>query len=95
MADAAKEILIPDFIVVRELAALIEISPIDVMKTLISNGIMASINQTIDFDTAAIVVEELGFAPKSASEEAAAQEEVKRAEEREEKWSAMYEGESS
>ena len=93
MADAAKEILIPDFIVVRELAALIETSPIDVMKTLISNGIMASINQTIDFDTAAIVVEELGFVAKSASEEAAAQEEVKRAEEREEKWSAMYEGE--
>ncbi len=95
MAEAAKEILIPDFIVVRELAALIEISPIDVMKTLISNGIMASINQTIDFDTAAIVVEELGFAAKSASEEAAAQEEVKRAEEREEKWSVMYEGESA
>ena len=94
MEEASKEILIPDFIVVRELAALIEISPIDVMKTLISNGIMASINQTIDFDTAAIVVEELGFVAKSASEEAAAQEEVKRAEEREEKWSAMYEGES-
>lgn len=95
MAETSKEILIPDFIVVRELAALIEISPIDVMKTLISNGIMASINQTIDFDTAAIVVEELGFAAKSESEEAAAQEEVKRAEEREEKWSAMYEGEST
>ena len=95
MADATKEILIPDYIVVRELAALIEISPIDVMKTLISNGIMASINQTIDFDTAAIVVEELGFSAKSASEELAAQEEEKRAEERQEKWSAMYEGESA
>ena len=63
------------------------------MKTLISNGIMASINQTVDFDTAAIVVEELGFVAKSASEEAAAQEEEKRAEEREEKWSSMYAGE--
>ncbi len=94
MAESPKEILIPDFIVVRELATLIGISPIDVMKTLISNGIMASINQTIDFDTAAIVVEELGFIAKSASEEAAAQEEVKRAEEREEKWSVMYQGEA-
>ena len=94
MEDAPQEILIPDFIVVRELASLIGISPIDVMKTLISNGIMASINQTIDFDTAAIVVEELGFVAKSASEEAAAQEEVQRAVEREEKWSVMYEGET-
>lgn len=94
MDDAPKEILIPDYIVVRELASLIAISPIDVMKTLISNGIMASINQTIDFDTAAIVVEELGFVAKSATEEAAAQEEVQRAVEREEKWSAMYEGET-
>lgn len=94
MEESTNEILIPDYIVVRELATLIEVSPIDVMKTLISNGIMASINQTIDFDTAAIVVEELGFAAKSASEEAAAQAEAKKAEEREEKWSSMYEGES-
>ena len=94
MDEAPREILIPDFIVVRELAALIDVSPIDVMKTLISNGIMASINQTIDFDTAAIVAEELGFQAKSASEEAAEQEEVKRAEEREEKWSVMYQGET-
>ena len=94
MEDSNNEILIPDYIVVRELATLIQVSPIDVMKTLISNGIMASINQTVDFDTAAIVVEELGFIAKSASEEAAAQAEEKRAEEREEKWSSMYEGES-
>lgn len=94
MEDSTNEILIPDYIVVRELATLIDVSPIDVMKTLISNGIMASINQTVDFDTAAIVVEELGFIAKSASEEAAAQAEEKRAEEREEKWSAMYVGET-
>ena len=94
MEELTNEILIPDYIVVRELATLIEVSPIDVMKTLISNGIMASINQTIDYDTAAIVVEELGFLAKSASEEAAAQAEEKRAEEREEKWSSMYEGET-
>jgi len=95
MADTAKEILIPDYIVVRELAALMDTSPIDVMKTLISNGIMASINQSIDFDTAAIVAEELGYIARSAREEAEAREEEKQAEEREEKWSAMYAGESA
>lgn len=94
MQEATKIVLVPDYLTVRELAELIDSSPIDVMKTLISNGIMASINQQIDFDTAAIVVEELGFSAQSASAVAAAHEEEKRAEQREEKWSAMYEGES-
>ncbi|MBN1681727.1 MAG: translation initiation factor IF-2 [Anaerolineae bacterium] len=52
---------IPDFITVRELADLMQASPIDVMKELISNGIMASINQQIDFDTAAIVLDGMGY----------------------------------
>ena len=95
MAEAEKIILVPDYLTVRELAELIDSSPIDVMKTLISNGIMASINQQIDFDTAAIVVEELGFTAHSASAVEAAREEEERAEQQEEKWSAMYAGESS
>jgi translation initiation factor IF-2 len=37
------------------------VSPIDVIKELMSNGIMANINQQIDFDTASIVAEEMGF----------------------------------
>lgn len=94
MAETVKAILVPDFLTVRELADLIEASPIDVMKRLITNGIMASINQQIDFDTAAIVIEEMGYTAESASATAAAVEEEKRAEEREEKWSVMYEGES-
>ena len=94
MVETVKAILVPDFLTVRELADLIESSPIDVMKRLITNGIMASINQQIDFDTAAIVIEEMGYTAESASATAAAVEEEKRAEEREEKWSVMYEGES-
>ncbi|KXK19203.1 MAG: translation initiation factor IF-2 [Chloroflexi bacterium OLB15] len=73
-------ILVPDFLTVRELATLIDASPIDVMKKLIANGIMASINQQIDFDTAAIVVEDLGFEAQSASAAAAQQEREERAE---------------
>lgn len=94
MAETANVVLVPDYLTVRELAELIDSSPIDVMKALISNGIMASINQQIDYDTAAIVMEEMGFSPQSESEVAAAEEEEKRAEEREEKWSAMYLGET-
>ncbi len=52
---------LPSFLTVRELAALIKASPIDVIKELMANGIMANINQQIDYDTAAVVVEEMGF----------------------------------
>jgi translation initiation factor IF-2 len=56
-----KTIELPASITVRDLAQLIKASPIQVIKILMSNGVMASINQTIDFDTAAVVSSELGF----------------------------------
>jgi translation initiation factor IF-2 len=61
MTETKTVIEIPDFLTVRELADLMEASPIDVIKELMNNGIMANINQQIDFDTAAIVAEEMGF----------------------------------
>ncbi|MCS7285569.1 MAG: translation initiation factor IF-2 [Anaerolineae bacterium] len=57
----SKKIVIPDSITVRELAQLMNISPIDVIKELMKNGVMANINQRLDRDTAVIVAEELGF----------------------------------
>jgi len=56
-----KAIVIPDFLTVRELADLMDVSPIQVIKELMNNGIMANINQQIDYETAAIVAEEMGF----------------------------------
>ncbi len=56
-----KKIEIPVAIGVRDLAQKMGISPIDAIKKLMSNGVMASINQTIDYDTAAIVAAEFGF----------------------------------
>jgi translation initiation factor IF-2 len=67
MAKEKQVIVVPDYLTVRELAELIEASPIEVMKQLIANGIMASINQQIDFDTAAIVIGEMGFEAQSES----------------------------
>jgi translation initiation factor IF-2 len=61
MTETKTVIEIPDFLTVRELADVMEASPIDVIKELMNNGIMANINQQIDFDTAAIVSEEMGF----------------------------------
>jgi len=43
------------------------ISPVEVIKELMKNGVMASINQVIDFDTAAIVAHDLGFEPEEAA----------------------------
>jgi translation initiation factor IF-2 len=51
---------VPPMISVRDLADTMGVSPIDLIKTLMSNGIMANINQTLDFETAAIVAEDLG-----------------------------------
>jgi translation initiation factor IF-2 len=80
MAKERQAVLLPDFLTVRELAELIDASPIEVMKRLIANGIMASINQQIDYDTAAIVVEEMGFDPHSAAVVAVEEEKSKAAE---------------
>src|SRR5512135_2712916 len=52
---------LPTSITVRELAQRIKTSPIQVIKILMTNGVMANINQQIDFDTAAVVASELGF----------------------------------
>jgi translation initiation factor IF-2 len=52
---------LPQTITVRELASAIKASPIEVIKILMANGVMANINQQIDFDTAAVVAAEMGF----------------------------------
>ena len=51
---------IPDEITVGELASRMKKTATEVIKTLIKNGVMASINQNIDFDTAEFVATELG-----------------------------------
>lgn len=55
---------IPDFLAVRQLAELMGASPIDVIKELMKAGVMANINQQIDYETAAIVAQEMGFEPR-------------------------------
>src|SRR5512135_2794925 len=61
MSSIGNKIELPASIVIRDLAQKIEKSPIDLIKKLMSNGVMATINQAVDFDTAAIVVAEYGF----------------------------------
>ena len=54
------KVLIPDSITVSELATRLKVTVTEVIKKLMGLGIMATINQEIDFDTASLVSEELG-----------------------------------
>lgn len=54
------KVLIPDEIVVSELASRLKVTASEVIKKLMGLGVMAGINETVDFDTAALVADELG-----------------------------------
>ena len=64
-----KQVELPFSITVRDLADTLDASPIEIIKTLMANGMMANINQEIDFDTAAIVSSEMGYEAVSAQVE--------------------------
>ena len=59
---------IPRTLTVRELSDLLKTSPVQVIKALMTNGIMADVNKTIDFDTAAIIAVDMGFEPAEAGD---------------------------
>ncbi len=54
------KVMIPDTITVSELAVRLKVTATEVIKKLMGLGIMATINQEIDFDTASLVADELG-----------------------------------
>ena len=63
-AQEKRTVEIPDFLTVRQLAGLMDVSPIVMIKELMNAGIMANINQQVDYETAAIVAQEMGFEPR-------------------------------
>lgn len=71
-----KQIEIPVGVNVRDLAEQMSVSPIDIIKKLMTNGVMASINQMIDYDTAAIVAAEFGFETVPQTEQVEEQKEI-------------------
>jgi translation initiation factor IF-2 len=76
---------LPEVLTVRDLARALRTSPIEVIKELMANGIVASINQTIDYDTAQIVANELGFETSPVHVEA-----PEAAEDREERFQTLW-----
>ena len=63
-----REVVVPDFITVQELANRMTEKGTDIIKALMKMGVMATINQTIDQDTAELIVEEFGHTIKRVSE---------------------------
>ena len=78
MVTESKAVDLPRALTVKELGELLRVSAVDVIKELMKNGLMASINQVIDYDTAAIVATDFGFDPREASAETAAEAPVER-----------------
>jgi translation initiation factor IF-2 len=61
-----REVAVPETIVVAELAQKISVKAVEVIKVLMKLGMMVTINQVLDQETAMIVVEELGHVAKAA-----------------------------
>ena len=56
-----KQVELPRSLSVRQLADMLQVSAIDIIKQLMRKGIMANINQIIDFDIASEIATNLGY----------------------------------
>lgn len=63
------QVEVPSVLTVREFAEAIKAPVTDVIGSLVKNGVMATINESIDFDTMAIIGDELGYEIKTKAEE--------------------------
>ncbi|MBO5416583.1 MAG: translation initiation factor IF-2 [Clostridia bacterium] len=61
VTKAPTSVTLPDEIVVSDLASRLKVTAAEVVKRLMMLGMMVSVNQTVDYDTAAIVAEEMGI----------------------------------
>ena len=62
-SSGPRSVTLPEAITVKGLSDRLGISPIEAIKRLMTHGVMAAMNDTIDYETAAIVSSELGIAP--------------------------------
>ena len=63
-ASSPRSVTIPAALTVKDLSELLDISAIDTIKRLMTHGVMAAVNDTIDFATASLVSNELGIVPE-------------------------------
>ena len=60
-ATKERELTLPAAMTVKELGEALGVSPIEIIKRLMTHGVMAAMNQTIDYTTAALVAADLGL----------------------------------
>jgi translation initiation factor IF-2 len=68
-APMIREVSVPEVITVADLAMRMSVKATEVIKTLMKMGVMATINQTLDQETAILVVEELGHKASAQAED--------------------------
>jgi len=68
LKEKLPKVELPPSITVKQLADVLKVEPVKIIKQLMRKGIMANINQTLDFDTASITAAEFGYAAKAAKE---------------------------
>jgi translation initiation factor IF-2 len=73
---AEGKVELPPTLSVKELAEYLDVKTVDIIKELMKNGVMANINQQIDFDTAAIVSDSFGVQASPMAMDSAIAEEV-------------------
>jgi len=73
-APVTREVEVPDAITVADLAKQMAVKAGEVIKTLMKMGMMVTINQSLDQDTAILVVEEMGHSAKAAEQKDIEQE---------------------
>jgi len=62
------QVELPSSITVKQLANALKVEPVKVIKQLMRKGIMANINQTMDFDTASTIAADFGYNVKTEAE---------------------------
>ena len=75
MTSEKNNIVLPSVVPVKLLAEELSVSPIEVIKKLMQSGVSASINESIDYDTASIIADEFGFTVSEESEEVVTEKE--------------------
>ena len=75
VAETSPVVTLPKTVVVGDLARALDVSVVDVIRTLVNLGTMVSINQSVDFETASLVANELGIETRAEEEVAPPTEE--------------------
>jgi translation initiation factor IF-2 len=69
VANGDRKVVLPPTVTVKDLAERLGVAPVEVIKKLMASGVMATINQVIDYGTAEIVADDFGVGVQPVSSE--------------------------